>query len=111
MGEDSTTGPIDRVFEMGVLQSAAEMIADFGLSKNDLAMAMDTVSGRGYWSEARTLSNDVARECYDIVERNDVRVERDGDTAACYYLDGSGPEHITVYDLTSIRERLEEGGR
>ena len=67
-------------------------------------------------AEGRRLTEDLSRECYDAVERSDVRVERvpatttDGEAARVTYHDGSEWSDVTRYDLDSIERSLEVAG-
>ncbi|EMA42675.1 hypothetical protein [Halococcus saccharolyticus] len=64
-------------------------------------------------AEGRRLTEDLCREAYDAVERNDVRVERipsehhAGDAADVTYYDGVEWSEVTRYDLEEIERCLE----
>lgn len=65
-------------------------------------------------AEGRRLTEDLCREDYDIVERNDVRVERvsaenhTGDAADVRYHDGTDWSEVTRYDLAAIERSVED---
>lgn len=85
-----------------------QMVNSIGETISRVAWALRGMfAGQHYLSEASDLAEDVAAERYDIVERSEVRVERDGDHATAFYLgavDGD-VEEITTYDLVEVDKK------
>lgn len=70
--------------------------------QGELEDAIGVLATSSPWLESRRLAEDAANQGYDLVERNDVRVERDDDTLVCKYNDGSEWNRVTKYDSNQL---------